>query len=347
MAAIQSQEGQVGFKTQAAAGTYLDPGAAAPNDGYFVPIQSGSLAGQVDLLTPDAEIGGNRDIADAVRGPISFAGTYDWYSRWKALAFFFKAGLGSVATVTAGTTEGTDLIGTHTITPIDTGELPFVSIEEAIGGSLEVFNYTDAKLNELHLEADADGFFMGNSSWIAKTQTSGNTKTAAPRWDTTPLTIGTQIDITIGGSTFCVRDFSFDLSNNLEDGVFCLGSDTVSTITEKRRDVTMSMTVRPENINLWKQAVYGSTVATSHTSGLAVKQAVVVTITSSEDLGTGLVGTKFSATLTFPQVAIEPFELEPSGDDVLEWGLDLRALRPAPAVGIMTAVVVNDDDVVA
>src|SRR5436190_10346387 len=109
---FSSQPGFVGFKTQATKGAYLNPGAASPNQGVYVRTRSGSLGGQRDLLIPDPEIGGNRDIPDAQLGPIKFSGDYDCYLRMESFAFFLKNCLG------ASTPSGTAPTGfLHHITP--------------------------------------------------------------------------------------------------------------------------------------------------------------------------------------------------------------------------------------
>src|SRR5690349_6482371 len=122
---FQSQAGHLGIKTQAVKGTYLDPGAAAPNQGVFVRVRSGAMGGNRDLLIPDPEIGGNRDVPDAQLGPISFSGEYDFYGRMESIATFLKAALGTAA-APVGTVDTGFL---HTITPSDT-DIPWLSVEE-------------------------------------------------------------------------------------------------------------------------------------------------------------------------------------------------------------------------
>jgi hypothetical protein len=43
--------------------------------------------------------------------------------------------------------------------------------------------------------------------------------------------------------------------------------------------------------------------------------------------------------ITIPKVALEPYALEPSGDDVIENDISFRALRPVQATPICTVVV--------
>src|ERR1035437_4810246 len=108
-----AQSGFVGFKTQTAQGTYLDPGAVSPNQGVFVRTRTGNLGIQRDLLIPDAEIGGNRDVSTAELGPVSFVGQCSFYPRMDSLPTLLQAALGVSVDTAVGT--GTTLVGTHTI----------------------------------------------------------------------------------------------------------------------------------------------------------------------------------------------------------------------------------------
>ena len=335
---FSSQPGAVGFRTQASKGTYADPGAVAPNQGVFVKVTSGAMGGNRDLMIPDPEIGGNRDVPDAVLGPIAFAGDYDMYLRPESAAFFLKAALGSAASAGAAGTGYT-----HTITPADT--LPWVSVEENIGGvstAYENFRYTDAKVNTFHLEAEAGGYLQGTAGMLALTQLADTTATlpAAQRYDESPLLVGTNITVTYNAVQLPARSFSLDINNNIEDDDFRLGSLTLGDAVEKRRDITMGVTIRPNDSALWKQAMYGSSSASSAQGGAATKQQAVITITSYEDIP-GATGVKYQLTFTIPKAALVPFAVEPSGDDVIEHDIEIRALRPLAATAIMTATVKN------
>ena len=336
---FQSQAGQVGFKTQAAAGTYDDPGT----DGVFMRLRSGSLGPQRDLLVPDPEIGGGRDVPDAYLGAVAFSGDYEFYARTDSIATLLRGAFGAAAS--DNTNFGTEGWATHTITPTDGVPLPWLSVEEAIAGAFDVFNYTDAKVNTFHLEADANGYLMGTAGLIARLQTAGNTKTAAPDWDTNPMLVGTNISVTLGGIALPAKSFSFDLTNNIEDDDFRLGSLYLGDVPEKRREVTAGFTVRPEDSAYWRQAVYGAPGATQP-GGLVMKEELVVTAETYEYAGTSTTQ-RHSIVLTIPYVSIEPFPVEPSGDDIIEHDLSLRALRPDPAEVIATVDVVNNREAVA
>lgn len=340
---FQSQSGHLGIKTQAVKGTFLDPGAVAPNQGVFVRLRSGAMGGNRDLLTPDPEIGGNRDIPDAQLGPISFSGEFDFYGRMESIATFLYGALG-IKAAPVGTAPTGYL---HTITPADTTSLPWLSIEEQIANGYETFKYTDCKVNTLHLEADATGYLMGTAGLIGLTQgLTTATVLGSRRIDTSPLLVGTNVVVQYNGVTLPAKSFSLDITNNIEDDDFRLGSLFLGDLVEKRREVTFGVTIRPNDSAMWRQAMWGSPVATSPL-GQSFKDDATITITTYEDIPGADPGVKYTLAFTIPSAIIEPFSLDPSGDDVLQHDLSIRAVRPVPGTPIITAAVRNSYATVA
>ena len=328
--AFQSQGGQVGLRFQTTKGAYADPGATAPNNGVFMRLRSGALSGDRELITPDPEIGGNRDVPDAYLGPIAFSGTYDFYARMKSLSYLLRGVLGS-APVATNVTDYTQFV----FTPADLTALPWLSVEEAIGNGYEVFRYVDGKVNSLHLEVDAAGYLMGSAQIIALSQTSGHTRTAVPAWDTSPLYVGSTVAVTYNAVSLPAKSFSMDITNNMEDDDFRLGSVFLGDLTEKRREFTFSLDIRPDDAALWKRATYGSAAATSAQAGAVSKAAMQITITSYELIPGANVET-YKLVIDIPSAAIRPFTLDPSGDDVIQHTMEVQALRPNPATPIAT-----------
>lgn len=328
---FSSQSGQVLLRTQAVAGTYqADTGTA----GTAMKLRGGSLGPNRDLLVTDPEIGGGRDTSDAYLGAVSWSGDYEFYVRLESLPTLLKAVLGSAA---SATTTG---VSTHTITPLDSATLPFLSVEEKIASGLESYQYVDAVVNSFHLEAEANGYLMGTAGLIASKQTAGTTPTVSPVWDNSPLIVGTNITMTYNAVSLPAKSFSLDIGNNFEDDDFRLGSFYLGDLTAKSREVTGSFTVRPQDSAFWRQAVYGGSALTTP-SGLTTKQQLVITCTTYEDIIAGTPVTKGSITITIPKVALEPYGLEPSGDDVIENDISFRALRPVVGTPLCTVVVKN------
>jgi len=334
---FSSQSGQVLFATQDAPAVFP---ATFADDALAMKLRGGALGPNRDLLVTDPEIGGGRDTVDAYLGAASWSGDYEFYARLEALPTLLRAVLGSSASATA---TG---VNTHTITPLDSATLPFLAIEEKIGSGLETYQYVDAVVNSFHLEAEANGYLMGTAGLIARQQTAGVTPTASPTWDDSSLIVGTNIALTYNGITLPAKSFSLDINNNFEDDDFRLGSFFIGDLTAKSREITGSFAVRPESSALWRQAVYGTAAATT-VGGLTTKQALVITCTTYEDIVGSAPATKSSITITIPKVALEPFGLEPSGDDIIENDVSFRALRPVAATPICTVVVKNAKAAVA
>jgi tail tube protein len=331
---FSSQSGQVIVRSQAVADT---PQADLDTAGVGVKLRSGSMAVNRDLLTTDPEIGGGRDTTDAYLGPAVFSGDYEMYPRFNSLPTFLRAGLGDATpgTLTAGVAE-------HTFEPLDSGTLPFLTIQEEIGGTsgaMERFLFHDAVVNTLHFEAEANGFLQATAGMIARKLAAGAaTIDASGIFDNTSLVVGTNVAITYNGVTLPVKDFSWDFTNNFEDDDFRLGSLVVGDLTGKARELTGSFTIRHANSALWRQATFGTAAATA-IGGLTTKQALVITCNTYEFIGATAITHRL--VLTMPKVILNPFGLEPSGDDILENSVDWTAVRPDPATPLTTLTLRN------
>lgn len=327
---FSSQAGQVGFGIQSVRGTSV----AATR---FMRLRSGSLGGNRDLLIPDPEIGGNRDISNAYMGAIFFSGDFDFYPRMQNIALMAYGALGARASTNVA---GPPIIGTHVITPATS--LPWLTVEERLGSGLSSFKYTDAKVNSLHLEADANGYLMGTANLIALSQLAGFTAQVTPVYDISPMMVGNEAVVNLNGSSFCVKNFTLDINNNIENDDFCMGSNVLHDIVEKQREVKMTFTYRPDDDLLWRSAMYGDPTFTAPAAGPAYQGAFSVTITTFETIGAVVAGTPFSVVITVPHAVIAPFKITPSGDDVIQNDIEVTAIRPVLATPLTTVTVVND-----
>lgn len=434
-----SQAGYVAFMTQAAPDTFP---AGFNGSAIGMKLRTGGIGTNRELMIPDPEIGGGRDVADAYLGAVSWGGDLEFYVRFNALLTLLNGALGlkyvknpggtshvTTLTLTGAPTGGTftltysaqttaaipynatagqiqtalealsnmgegeiDVAGgpitsapvtitylgtlagvvtnptvtpsftggttptltptssttgaaytgaaTHTFIPSDSAQLPFVAIQERIGASLETFNYTDAVINTLHFEADADGYLMGTAGVIARKQQAGITGMPgiASAFDNLPMVVGTNITVTYGGLTLPAKSFSVDINNNFEDDDFRLGSFYIGDLTPKRREVTMGVGIREADSALWRQAAYGSSAATTP-GGLSSKSGMVITMSTYEAIPGAGGSLKYTMELNFPTAALMPYSLEASGDDIIESDLEFQALRPDPARKIMYAKV--------
>jgi hypothetical protein len=326
---FSSQAGQVVFRSQSVQGTYQADTSTA---GISIKLRSGSLGPSRELMIPDPEIGGGRDVVDAYLGAVSWSGEYEFYARPDAILPLLRAALGSSTPVT---TTG---VTTHTITPTDTASLPYLSIEESIGNGLEVYQYTDCVVNTLHLESDANGYMMGTVGIIGARQIAGATRSSAPLADISNMIVGTNIGVTYNAVSLPGKSFSLDINNNFEDDDYRLGSFYIGDLTPKRREITASFGIRESSSALWRQAVYGINSATAP-GGITTKQALVITASSYENIVGGTPLTPYSMVLTIPKFALTPYSLAASGDDIIESDISGQALRPLVATPIASVVV--------
>jgi hypothetical protein len=117
---FNSQAGSVAFRTQSVAATF--PADFATN-AVAAKLRTGALSANRDLLIPDPEVGGGRDIVDAFLGAVTFTGDYEFYSRFDMIctllycAFGFKGeGPGGVNEKETVSITGAPTGGTFTLT---------------------------------------------------------------------------------------------------------------------------------------------------------------------------------------------------------------------------------------
>lgn len=323
-----SQAGQVGFGIQGVKGTAV----AATR---FMKTRGGSMGPERSLLIPDPEIGGHRDVANAYLGSVAFSGDYDFYPRLQSVAILLFAALG---TRSSTNDAGPPLVGTHVITPGNT--LPWLTVEESIGASLATFRYTDVRVNTLRLEAEASGYLMGSANMIGLKGESGFTRQVSPTFDDTPMIIGQSITFSFGGNDLRARSFSLEINNNIENDDFRLGSMELGDAVEKRREIKMTASYRPDDATLWKQAMWGAGNVDVPQAGPAYRGPATISFSSYEKIGGGL--TSYSLDVDIPHAVIEPFKVTPQGDDVISTDINIQAIRPVTATPIATVTVVND-----
>lgn len=344
MPQYQSQLGQMGFIKQASVGAAGTIATAPPT--RWAKLRSTSVGGERSLMIPDPEIqgAGGRDINRVYLSPVNFTGDYGFYMRSEALPLAIYGAMGGGG----GAPTGSAAAGyVHAFTPADT--LPAYTIQEQISNGFDVFQYVDTYFNTLHLEAAADAYLMGTLGVAARTQTAGVTP-ATPAFDATPMFVGSNIVITLGGTfsaatgtvsggtTLPAANFSLDYGNNMEVDHFVLGSLFVDQMTPKRRTVTGNFTLRPTSNSYFRQAMYGASASTSP-SGQVTVQGMTIVCTSYEIIS-GATSQVYQVSINMPEVIWAPFKPEASGEDTVEHSIDFQAVKIA-AANIATVVVTN------
>ena len=314
MAYYGSQTGYVGFARQTASGVYTTPTK-------YMYVTSASIDPDTDLLIPDPEIGTGRAIADDVyNGPIKWTGSIEFNVRPEAFGLLAYAAMGSC---TSSGIDGSNSYG-HTFR-LENQLVP-LSIEKNVGDGLEVFGYTDCKVNTLSLSATAGELVTGSVEIIGTDETSGKTN-QAETYETAPIFTYAGGTVTLDGVVTSVKEVSLELNNNIVDDDYRLGSRKLGSLVEKRREVSAKITIVPQDSSTYKKAVYGSGTATT-TSGSQL------TYTGSLDLhfesATGIpntASTKYSMDINIQKAVFRAAPLPISGDDMIIEELDMLPVQ--------------------
>lgn len=271
---------------------------------------------------------------------IAFAGTLAATNARTIIATGSFTGGSSPAITVTETTPGYSAMGTHIFTPSDAASLPWMSVEERISFNYESFRYVDAKVSKLAFECPADGYMTGSADMIALTQTSGFSAQVSPAVDTSPMVVGSTVAVYWNGVVLPAKSVNFEINNNMEDDDFRLGSYTLGDLTEKRRELKIGATVRPTDSSLWKEATYGGPALTSPRAGRASYGTLRILATTFENVQGAT--TPYTLDVQVPTAAIAPFQISPSGDDVIEHDVEFTLLRDDPVVPIATFTVIDD-----
>lgn len=336
-----SQTGVTIIRSQPTAGVMA---ADLATKGVALRNTSGAMRLNRESLIPDPEIGGGRDVSDALLGPASCTGEFEAYGRFgSSFGTVLRAALG-LGVSTAGTVTGTH---EHVITPSDASSLPLLSIYDRISSGLETAQYYDCVVDSVKIDVDASGFLKVSYTIIGKRQQLVATVIdPTPLFDNTGMTVGTNVVVTMGGVNIKPKSLTWELSNNFEDDDFRLGQFFLEDLTPKRRESTLTMRLRHTDKDLLRQALLGSPTATE-VGGLTTKSPLSIDIRSYEEISGAATATPHSLVLDFPSAMISPFALEPSGDDILENDVEFRTLRPNMAVPLLTATLTNGVDELA
>jgi hypothetical protein len=110
---FSSQSGHIAFRTQASPALFPTDFATAA---IAMKLKTGALAANRDLLIPDPEIGGGRDVNDAFLGAVTYTGDYEFYVRLQGIMTLLYSCLGIHVVGPAGTNDVQTLGHTGTIT---------------------------------------------------------------------------------------------------------------------------------------------------------------------------------------------------------------------------------------
>jgi hypothetical protein len=319
-----AQEGHVGLALQGAEGVYDEAT-------QFLYVTEISLEPDDNLIVPDPEIGTGRDITEAYPGGIKWSGSISFNLRPEALGMLLLGAFGSVSSNTVGA------VTTHTFTPANT--LPLLSIEKAVSDGLEVFGYTDVKVNSLRIECAAGEIATGTCEVIATKETS-DIAASTPVFEDAPIFTFAGGQVKVDTVVASVKAVSFELNNNIQDDDYRIGSRYLGTLTPKRRELTASIDVVPEDSDEYKKAVYGA----SNLTEAANTQPVYTG--SLEILFESLTGqvipttsTKYSLKIEVPEAIFKSAPIPTSGDEMIVQSIEMLPVKGAG--NIATATLIN------
>lgn len=242
-------------------------GGAATAPQYTIGLTGGTL-GKVDIEQNDLDTTWDtRGQMGAERTGVVPGADIECIATPKLLGFLLKMILGTEVVSGSGPYV-------HTFT---SGESqPYATLFGMIGGGNKTA-ISDAKLSELELSWDGSGSVKVKTTWVGcsysltSSWTPGATKESVAGGNTIRPAGGS---ITIGGTAFPTTAGSIKISADVEaimDATTSLPSDVV----EKDLSVDISLTVRPEDLALFKLAVTGSTTGTALTTDVVYTTAAI------------------------------------------------------------------------
>ena len=323
-----SQSGYIGIAKQTSSGT-----GAYTTPAHYMYVNSAPIEPQTDLLIPDPEIGGGRDIIDnsVLVGPIKWAGSLDFNLRPEAIGLLLLGATGAVTSSgISGAAKG------HTFT-FENDLIP-LSIEKRAGNGLENFGYSDCKVNTLHFEAAAGEIVNGSAGIIAIQETSGKT-VQTPSFETSPVFTYQNGSVILDSGEISVKSFNFDINNNIQDDDFRFGSRTLASLVEKRRELAASMEIVPTDATILKKSVYGSSSATT-VSGLQTTYSGALFLRFESAYKVPGTTIPYQLDITIPEAVFKAAPFTISGDDMIVETLDLLPVKQS-GVDIATIVLRN------
>jgi hypothetical protein len=312
MADFNAQQGYIGFRGQVNKGGFLAPT-------IFTKVLSGGLGADTELLVPDPEIGGGRDITDVFPGAVKFSGDTEFYFRPESLGVLLYGLMGTVATSNLGSGAYR-----HTFQTLTSGNLPYLSGQEKVADVLDTFNYVDGKVNSLTLDSESNSLLRGSFNLIFTTQ-SGNISPQVPVFDTSPILVSHGGTITLDGTIVSCKSVSFEFNNNLDDDDFRIGNRFLGQLVEKRRELNVSLTIRPQDIDFYRKAVYGDSASPYTPKNDVYTGSLVLNFESPGNIPGGS-GLPYRLQITLQEVAFKPFPISPSGDDPIDFEMEVMPL---------------------
>lgn len=320
-----SETGQTGYVIIGAQTTKGTPAVLTASNA--LKLTSFNASGQAELLDDEAEIGGGRDFegSAAVLGGFNVGGDMEGLFRAKTIGLLLMAaGFAPAAPVQDGVTGA----WRHTFTP--TNDLVYLTMLTRWGNTA-VRQLSDCLVNEFEMSLDANGKVTWSASIIG-CEEEADVAGMVPVFETTPVAnyAGSAIELD-GLGTYRWESIALAINNNLSDDEWVIGSRKLDDVTPGAREVTVTGTIKvgnnsPSVVDLYRAAVYGDVAAVEPGGSDPYHTDSEITFGSTKLVGTSLTH-RFGLKATVPDLVIQGFPLEASGDDRLTAEIEGRAYK--------------------
>ncbi len=325
-----ANDGWIGLAKQTASGAanYVAPS-------QYLYVDNFSMNPNSEPLIPNAEIGAGRDIQDnSVRvGGISWTGPIEGELRPSAIGLIILSAYGSA--VSSGISG--DAYG-HTFEPTD--NLIPLSITKRIGDEsnpMDVFGYTDVKINTFRVEAAAGELATFSADAIAVEERSSKSD-QTPTFETGPIFSFVDGKVDLEGISLSVKNISIELDNNIVDDDFRIGQRVLQSLIERRRTVTATIDTVPTDASIFKKTVFGGSANTSVSNTQQVYTGSLFLRFESPHL---ISSQPYSMDITVPKAVFRVANLPISGEDMVIETLEMTAVKQSGSASI-TTVLRND-----
>jgi hypothetical protein len=307
-----SETGSLGLAIQAVKGAFT-----APTD--YMKVQSIELNPEGEKIIPDVEIGSGSDITDVYQGTYKISGSIDSYVRPEAIGVLFYGALGKY------TASGSLGSGAYLHNFIASGVLPWISVKKTVSDDIQVFNYTDCKVEGFQIDINASEPATAKFDIVGISDAIG--VAGNENYETAPMLIATQATVTIGGVAVSAKKATLNYKNNLEADDFRVGSRFLGDITEKRREIDLSMDIVLDTTSkLYEKAFYGGAASTSATFTVYAER-VDIEIQSATNIGTSSL--PFKILLSIKNATFMAAPTPSKGDELVVIPLELKATKLA------------------
>ncbi len=308
--AYTAEKGYVGLAIQPVKGTFTEP-----TD--FMKVQGIDINPEGEKIIPDVEIGSGSDITEIYQGNYKIAGSIDSYIRSEAIGILFYGAMGSyIASGVVGT-------GAYLHNFVPSGELPWLSIKKSVADDIQVYDYTDCKVEGFTIDINASEPSTAKFDIVSISDEEGSASNES--FESTPMLIATQANVNIGGVNVSVKKASITIKNNLENGDFRVGSRFLGDITEKRREIDLSLDIVLDTTSeLYKKAFYGSATANSATNDVYA-DSVDIVLSSPTKIGASALPYKILFSVKNAVFMTAPIPAK--GDDLIVITLTLKAVK--------------------